>query len=48
MVTIFYGEGATEDDAGTLENMINDRFGSIETQVVYGGQPVYSFIISVE
>lgn len=48
MITIFYGEGATEDDAGTLENMINDRFGSIETQVVYGGQPVYSFIISVE
>ena len=48
MVTSFYGEGATEDDAGTLENMINDRFGSIETQVVYGGQPVYSFIISVE
>ena len=48
MVTIFYGEGATEDDAGTLENMINDRFGSIETQVVYGGQPVYSFIFSVE
>lgn len=48
MVTIFWGEGATEEDANRLEKMINDRFGSIETSVVYGGQPVYSFIISVE
>lgn len=48
MVTIFWGEGATEDDASKLEKMIKDRFSSVDTAVVYGGQPVYSFIISVE
>ncbi|MBQ9067247.1 MAG: DAK2 domain-containing protein [Clostridia bacterium] len=48
MVTIFYGEGATEEEAMKLEKMIKDRFSSIETSVLYGGQPVYSYIISVE
>lgn len=48
MVTIFWGEGASEDDANKLEKMIKDRFSSVDTAVVYGGQPVYSFIISIE
>ena len=48
MVTIYYGEGATEEDAGKLESLIEDKFSSIEVGVIYGGQPVYSFIISVE
>lgn len=48
MVTIYYGEGATEEDAQKLEKMLKDRFSSLETGIIYGGQPVYSFIISVE
>ncbi|HPY99979.1 MAG TPA: DAK2 domain-containing protein, partial [Clostridiales bacterium] len=48
MITIFYGEGATEEDASRLESMLNERFGNIETVTLEGGQPVYHFIISVE
>lgn len=48
MVTIIFGEGATEEDAVKLEGMISDKFKGVETAVVEGGQPVYSFIISVE
>lgn len=48
VVTIFYGEGATEDDANKLEKLINDRYKDIDTSVIYGGQPVYRFIISIE
>lgn len=48
MVTIIFGEGATEEDAAKLEGMISDKFKGVETAVVEGGQPVYSFIISVE
>ena len=48
MVTILYGEGATEDEANELESMIRDKFKDVETAVVPGGQPVYSYIISVE
>ena len=48
MVTIFFGEGATEEEATELESMIRDKFKDIETAVIPGGQPVYSYIISVE
>ncbi len=48
MVTIFFGEGATEEEAMELETMIRDKFKDLETAVIPGGQPVYSYIISVE
>ena len=47
-VTIFYGEGATEDDAEKLKAMIADKFEKVDINVLPGGQPVYHFIISVE
>ena len=47
-ITIFYGEGATEEDAAKLEEMIKDKYKDIEVTVLPGGQPVYHFIISVE
>lgn len=48
MITLFYGEGATEEDAEKLEALLNERYSNIETVVLEGGQPVYHFIISVE
>ncbi len=48
MVTIFYGEGATEEDAEKLEKLIVDKFSNVDVSVVNGAQPVYHFIISVE
>lgn len=48
MVTIFYGEGATEEDAAELQSQLEDKFSSLDVAVIYGGQPVYSFIISIE
>ncbi len=48
LVTIFYGEGATEEDAEKLEGMLKEKFPNVEYSVICGGQPVYHFIISVE
>ncbi|MBQ8470109.1 MAG: DAK2 domain-containing protein, partial [Clostridia bacterium] len=48
MVTILWGEGATEEEAAELETMVRDKFKDLETAVIPGGQPVYSYIISVE
>ncbi len=48
MVTILFGEGATEEEATELESMIRDKYKDVETAVIPGGQPVYSYIISVE
>lgn len=48
LVTIFYGEGAAEEDAEKLEGMLKEKFPNVDYSVVCGGQPVYHFIISVE
>ena len=47
MVTIFWGEGATEEDADKLVKLVSKN-KNLEVVAIPGGQPVYSFIISVE
>lgn len=47
-VTLFYGEGVTEDDTACLLAKLEERFPSVDVSFVYGGQPVYYYIISVE
>ncbi len=47
-VTLYYGEGATEVDAQRLADEIEAKYDEVEVSVKYGGQPVYSYIISVE
>lgn len=49
LITIIYGEGATEEDALKVEEALNKKYGSdVEISIVNGGQPIYYFIISVE
>ena len=48
-VTVLYGEGATEEQAGEVEKYIHAKFGDdLEVAVINGGQPVYYFILSAE
>ncbi len=48
-VTVLYGEGATEEQAGEVEKYIHAKFGDdLEVAVINGGQPVSSFILSAE
>lgn len=48
IITIFYGEDATEEDANKLLEMLQKKFSNIDISILPGGQPVYYFIISVE
>ncbi len=48
LVTVYYGEGADENTAQQLVKRLSERFPNIEVSAVYGGQPVYYFVISVE
>lgn len=49
MVTIIYGEDSSEEEAKELEALISNKFaGKVDVAVLNGGQPVYSFVISVE
>ena len=48
-VTVFYGENVDETEANKVGEMISDKVGGgCEVAVLYGGQPLYDYIISVE
>ena len=49
IVTLYYGEGTTEDEATKVEELLKEKYGTaVETAVVNGGQPIYYYMISVE
>jgi len=48
IVTLYYGEGVTKEDADELKELLEDEFFELDIQVLYGGQPVYYYIVSVE
>ena len=48
IVSIYYGEGVTEDEANTLAEKIGEEMPDLEVEVYAGGQPVYYYIASVE
>ena len=47
-VTLFYGEGVTEEDTAKLQASLEEKFPNVDVSIVFGGQPVYYYIISVE
>ena len=48
-VTVIYGEDITDEQAASLEQQLNEKFGNkVEITFVNGGQPVYYYIVSVE
>ena len=50
LLTIYYGADASEDEATEIADLLeeDDAFADIDIEVVYGGQPVYYYIISAE
>lgn len=48
LITIFYGEGITGDAATELKHQLEELFEQCELEVHYGGQPHYSYLLSVE
>ena len=49
MVTVYYGEDVTEEQAEGIRSVIESKLSSsIEVNAIYGGQPVYYYIISAE
>ena len=49
MVTVYYGEDVSEEQAEEIRSAIESKLpSSIEVGAIYGGQPVYYYIISAE
>lgn len=47
-ITLFYGEDINEADAEKLRESLEEKYPECEVTAIYGGQPVYYYIISVE
>ena len=48
LATLYYGAETTAAAAEELARNIRERFSSYEVEVVFGGQPHYDYIVSVE
>ncbi|MFR7992402.1 MAG: DAK2 domain-containing protein [Lachnospiraceae bacterium] len=48
LISIYYGEEITEDEAGALSEKIVQLYPKCDVELQYGGQPIYYYIISVE
>lgn len=47
-VTVIYGSDVTDQAAEALVDQLQNKFSSLEINLINGGQPVYYYIISVE
>ncbi|HIW15216.1 MAG TPA: DAK2 domain-containing protein [Firmicutes bacterium] len=48
-ITVLYGAGVTDEDAADVERRLRSKLrDDIEITFVNGGQPVYSYVISIE
>jgi len=48
MITLYYGEGVTEEAATALSERVSEEFPECDVDVHYGGQPVYYYMVSLE
>ena len=48
LVSLYYGDELSEEEAEKLADDIMEKHEDVEVEIQYGGQPVYSYFISVE
>ena len=48
LVTIYYGEDIDKKDAKDLSKKLSKKFKDVDIELVYGGQPVYYYTITIE
>lgn len=48
IITLFYGKEILEEEASELSKKISEKYKDMDVEVMYGGQPVYYYLISVE
>ncbi len=47
-ITLFYGEGVTEEASEDFRNQLEKKFPNQEVGMIFGGQPVYYYLISLQ
>ncbi len=48
LISIYYGEEISEEDAQQLKDRVEERFPECDLELQYGGQPIYYYIVSIE
>ncbi|MDE6181868.1 MAG: DAK2 domain-containing protein [Eubacteriales bacterium] len=48
VITIYYGEDVSEEDANEIAKYVEEKYSYLDIEVIYGGQPLYYYIMSVE
>ena len=48
VMTLYYGEGVTEEDAKALSEKVQEAFPDCDVDYHFGGQPVYYYLLSLE
>ena len=48
LVSLYYGADVTQEQAESVADAILQKHGELEVEVQFGGQPIYSYFISVE
>lgn len=48
IVTVFYGNDVTKEDAAKLQDLIHEINENVDVELIEGKQDIYSFIIAVE
>ncbi len=48
LISIYYGDIIKEEQAQKLADMVRAEFGGCDVELQFGGQPIYSYIISAE
>lgn len=48
LITVYQGLEATEEDTEELVALLEEKYPDVDVDSIYGGQPLYYFLISVE
>lgn len=48
LITVFYGEGISEDQGKRIIDVLQEKYKDIDIELIYGGQPIYYYLIAVE
>lgn len=48
IITVFYGEDIDESNAEELREKLEEKYEDIDIEVLYGGQPLYYYLFSIE
>jgi len=48
ILTIIYGEDVTEEEVAKLSSFVEEEYEDVEVEIHDGGQPLYSYIFSIE